>query len=390
VEQKITTTDSLDGDEFGWAVDVSADGNTMAVGSGGGHFNGSAYEYLNAVYVYTRSSHVWSLQQKVQPTSLTGVNYLGWTAALSADGNTLATSDSESTVWIFTRSGSSWTQQQLITPGDFVTGDAFGYAVALSGDGNTAIVGAPDKRVSGSYDGAVYIYVRSGGVWSLQQEIAGPTTGNSFGWSVALSGDGNTAIVGSGATAPAYIYHRSAGVWTEQAHVDSTPDTMDGEFSLCVDISSDGNTAAVAMPDLNTGYVYVFTRSGSTWTLQQRIDGTPSYSGAFGLSLAISADGTALAIADGYELPSYATGGGAVQVYKVSGSVWSLEDIINRSYTGTLVEYFTGGHGDTTNVAISSDATLIAYGVRQNADPPDEFTHVDDEQGAVYTFVPIP
>ena len=98
--------------------------------------------------------------------------------------------------YVFTRSGSTWTQQQKLTAGDAATGDYFGTSAALSADGLTAVVGAPAKNSS---TGASYVFTVSGGVWSQQAELtaADAAANDSFGTSVAVNGDGTTALVGA-------------------------------------------------------------------------------------------------------------------------------------------------------------------------------------------------
>ena len=95
----------------------------------------------------------------------------------------------------------TFTQQQKLTASDAANGDAFGYSVGLSSDGNTALVGAFEKN---SYQGAAYVFTRSGAAWIQQQELTASDAANndSFGFSVGLSSDGNTALVGAIARIP--------------------------------------------------------------------------------------------------------------------------------------------------------------------------------------------
>jgi hypothetical protein len=122
--------------------------------------------------------------------------------------------------WIYTRSNGVWTQQGGKLVGTGAVGNAFqGFSVALSGDGNTAIVGG---YMDGP-NGAAWVFTRSGGVWTQQ---GGKLVGTGAvepagqGTSVSLSGDGNTAIVGgfadNGEIGAAWVYTRSGGVWTQQ------------------------------------------------------------------------------------------------------------------------------------------------------------------------------
>ena len=148
----------------------------------------------------------------------------GYSVALSADGNTaivggLGDNSNTGAAWVFTRSGGVWTQQGNKLVGTGAVGIARqGHSVALSADGNTAIVGGPYDN---SYTGAAWVFTRSGTVWS-QQGIklvgTGAVGSAEQGFSVALSADGNTAIVGGIAdnriTGAAWVHSRSGGVWT--------------------------------------------------------------------------------------------------------------------------------------------------------------------------------
>jgi hypothetical protein len=121
---------------------------------------------------------------------------------MSSDGNTAVVGgydDNSGTgaVWVYTRTGNIWTQQGSKLVGTGAVGNAAqGVSVALSADGNTAIVGG----LQDNYDtGAAWVFTRSSGVWSQQGGklvgigAIGPANQGS---SVALSGDGNTAVLG--------------------------------------------------------------------------------------------------------------------------------------------------------------------------------------------------
>jgi hypothetical protein len=197
---KMVGTGSIGAAYQGWSVSLSSDGNTAIVG--GISDNG----YVGAVWIYTRSGGVWTQQgNKLVGTGFIGAARQGTSVALSSDGNTAIVGGSDDNnrtgaVWIYTRSGGVWTQQgsKLVGTGAIGINVYQGCSVSLSSDGNTAIVGG-----YGDYylTGAAWIFTRSGGVWSQ--------TGNKFvgigakgsaqqGQSVSLSPDGKTAIVGGG------------------------------------------------------------------------------------------------------------------------------------------------------------------------------------------------
>jgi hypothetical protein len=150
----------------------------------------------------------------------------GWSVALSADGKTAMVGgvvDNKLTgaAWVYTRNGDVWTQQgsKLVGAGAVGQGGQ-GVSVALSADGNTAIVGGPyDNRSTG----AAWVYTRSGGLWTQQGSKlvgTGAVATARQGSSVAVSADGNTAIVGGAEdnsyTGAAWVYTRNGGVWTQQ------------------------------------------------------------------------------------------------------------------------------------------------------------------------------
>ena len=130
-----------------------------------------------------------------------------------------------------------------------------GFSVALSADGDTAIVGGlADNDVNGP--GAAWVYTRNGGVWTQQgSKLLGTGAVGSArqGKSVALSADGNTAIVGGNGdnsdTGAAWVYTRNGGVWTQQgSKLVGTGAIGAAEQGFSVALSADGNTAMVGGP----------------------------------------------------------------------------------------------------------------------------------------------
>jgi hypothetical protein len=256
----------------GASVALSADGNTAIVG---GYFDSSG---AGATWVFTRSSGVWSQQGgKLVGTGAVGGADEGFSVALSADGNTAivgGTYDSSGigAAWVFTRSSGVWSQQGSKLVGTGAVGGASyqGYSVALCAEGNTAIVG-------GTYDssgiGAAWVFTRSSGVWSQQGSKlvgTGAVGGAAQGNSVALSADGNTAIVGgrldnfyAGAT---WVFARSSGVWSQQgSKLVGTGAVGGAAQGISVALSADGNTAIVGgtYDSSGIGAAWVFTRSGT-------------------------------------------------------------------------------------------------------------------------------
>ena len=349
--------------EQGWSVALSADGNTAIVG-------GLADNRITgAAWVYTRSNSVWTQQSKLAGTGAVGSAGQGWSVALSDDGNTAIVGgpfDTSNTgaAWVFTRSNGVWTQQGNKLVGSGAVGDARqGASVALSDDGNTAIVGGPFDNWN---TGAAWVFTRSNGVWTQQRSKlvgTGAVGDAGQGASVALSADGNTAIVGgpvdNSNTGAAWVYTRSGGVWTQLDNkLIGAGAVGNARQGASVALSADGSTAIVGGPfdNLNTGAAWVYACSGTGWGT--KLVGTGAVGNARqGVSVALSADGST-AIVGGVEDKSYS---GAAWVYSRSGTVWTQQA---NKLVGTDA---IGSAGQGHSVALSADGnTAIVGGLADN------------------------
>jgi hypothetical protein len=185
----------------GWSVAISGDGNTAIVGGPTDDYDADDSAFVGAAWVYTRSGGAWTQQgSKLVGTDAVGAAQQGVSVAISADGNTgIVGGDAENfnagAAWVYTRSAGVWSQQggNLVGTGAAATAQQ-GWSVAISGDGSAAIVGGPTDN---SFAGASWVFTRSGGVWTQQgNKLVGSGGAGAQGTSVAISADGNTAIVG--------------------------------------------------------------------------------------------------------------------------------------------------------------------------------------------------
>jgi hypothetical protein len=323
---KLTGGGEIGAGGFGYSVALSADGNTALVG---GHRDNS---FIGAGWVFTRSGGTWKQEgSKLTGGGEDGAGSFGVDVTLSADGNTALVGgpdddDGVGAVWVFARSGGTWSQQGAKLTGSGESGSGgFGGGVAVSSDGNTALVGGPFDNAS-SEVGAAWVFTRSGGVWSQQGSKltgAGVPAGGWFGWSAALSGDGNTALIGSypdssfaGAT---WVFTRSGGTWSPQSAPVGGGASGGSYFGYGVALSSDGNTAVVGGPadNGNRGATWVFSRSGATWTQQgSKLTGSDASGTAYvGVSVSVSAAGNTV-LAGG---PGDSGNAGAAWVFAAAG-----------------------------------------------------------------------
>ena len=356
---KLTASDVPNGVNFGYSVALSSDGNTALVGALGTYVEGG-------VYVFTRSGAGWTQQQKLTPSDGGIYDEFGISVALSSDGNTalLGANDKNTgagAAYVFTRSGTSWGQQQELTASDPANYDSFGWSVALSSDGNTALMGAIGKNVS---TGAAYVFTRSGTSWIQQQKLnaSDAAPNDDFGYSVALSSDGSTALVGADQKnsnqGAAYVFARSGTGWTQQQELMASVAAKPDQFGSSVALSSDGNTALVGAYGKNsyTGAAYVYVRSGTSWTQQQEV--TPSDAAArgyFGHSVALSSDGNT----------AFFRANGAAYLFTRSATSWNQQQELPVS---------------AASAALSSDGNAALFGV--------PYTQ-NSQTGAAYVFTPV-
>jgi hypothetical protein len=309
---------------------------------------------------------------KLVGTGVIGSALQGSSVSLSSDGNTAIVGGLlTNAAWVYTRSDGVWSQQAMLV-GIGAIGTAFqGRSVALSGDGNTAIVGGPvDNRVRPDNGvGAVWVFTRSGGVWSQQgpKLVAADAIGKAGqGSSVSLSSDGNTAIVGGPAdndtAGAAWVYTRTGGLWSQQAKlVDTAAEGFRPQQGLSVSLSRDGNTAIVGGVHNNreAGPAWVYTRSDGVWSQQAKLVATNTigpFGQAQGISVSLSGDGNTAIVGGGADNNSI----GAAWVFTRSDGVWSQQaklvgtDVLG-SYASQGSSVSLSGDGNTATVGGSSN-----------------------------------
>jgi hypothetical protein len=454
------------GDLFGYSVSLS--GDTLAVGAYGeagsatGVHNDPEVQYDNnadmsgAVYVFARSNGVWTQQAYLKASNTEKGDWFGYSVSLS--GDTLAVGayreDSSATgvnrndtdnnalasgaVYVFVRSGGVWTQQAYLKASNTRAGYHFGESLSLSADtlvigahreaSNATGIGGDESNVSASESGAVYVFVRSGGIWSQQAYLKASNTeaADQFGYSVSLSGD--TLAVGAHGedsstkgvnkkeeqndnNAPSsgavYIFVRSGGVWTQQAYLKASNTDAGDYFGYSVSLS--GDTLAVgaygeasiakgvngSQADnnaLQSGAVYVFALSNGVWTQQAYLKASNAekddwfgYSvSLFGDTLAVGANKEA-SIAkgvNGNQSANNALQSGAVYVFARSNGVWTQQSYLKASNTDVWDSfgYSVSLSGDTLAVGAPWEDSR-AKGVNGSQDDDNAFN-----SGAVYVF----
>lgn len=307
LQQAVNALHADQGDRFGERVALSADGNDLAVGApneagDANTINGPDNDNLRgsgAAYVFARAGGAWTQQAYVKASHPDAFDNFGRTIALSADGQTLAvgavgedsaamgiggdpsdnTVDGSGAVYVFSRSQGAWGQQAYVKASNNAQTSAwFGGAIALSADGQVMAVGSHREGseatgVDGDQDntaaelsGAVYVFIREGTQWRQTSYIKASNTGTNdfFGYSVALSDDGNTLVVGAvgedsdarglqgeqgndnaRASGAAYVFRHTAAGWRQQAYVKSSNTDSGGVYEFGAALALSGRIDGV-------------------------------------------------------------------------------------------------------------------------------------------------
>jgi hypothetical protein len=371
--QKVTASDAANNDFFGNVVDI--DGDYAVVGARGN----------KAAYILYYNGSAWTEQQKIQETTF-GSNF-GHSVSISGDtvvigSNNEDVSSADGTkAYVYTRSGTTWSLQQKVDPSQAHQGDYFGYQKTMKLDktnNDQFIAGSYGEDETNSGEGAVYIFNRSGTTWSETQRIvpSDKTTNSYFGVSADIAGD--YAIFGGNNSV--YVYYKSGGTWSQQQKIanpyeagnghsgptNATNFGRDGEIS----INAAGDTIAVgARGQFNLpGYVFVFTRSGTTWTLQQALrSSNTANDDMFGWSVSLDGLGNSLTV--GAKTTST---GGKAYIFTRTGSTWTEVKDLTASDVAANWEFGEG-------IGISRSNDKIIVGARQ-------YSSSANGQGAAYIF----
>ncbi len=257
---------------------------------------------------------------------------------------------------VYVRDGTSWIRQATLSDASAAANAYFGHTVAI--DGDTVAVGAPGGPTTFG-PGSVYVYVRSNGLWSLQQHILATDGSNldQFGYSVALSGD--TLLVGAPSDSPgtpygqgsAYVYTRTAGVWSQQAKFTETTPAVAHYFGSQVALHGDTAMVGASAANAYRGAVEVFVRNDGTWSRQTRLVAADGEAGdQFGGAIAVHGDTAAIgAFLDDIDGQQWK---GSTHVFARNNGVWALQQQLLLDDSGSTPQFGLG-------VAIDEDDLLV-------------------------------
>ncbi|MES2707915.1 MAG: leucine-rich repeat protein, partial [Verrucomicrobiota bacterium] len=380
------------GDSFGAGIAVS--GNTVVIAApnedSSAAEEGDSLSDSGAVYVFVKSGAGWRQEARLQASNAGSGDLFGSSVAIDGDTIIVGASgesgsasgingdqsdnltQSSGAAYLFTRNGTVWTQSAYLKaskPGAYA---GFGYAVSISGDilavgasregssasgvnGNETGSGAPNS-------GAVYLFARSGGIWTQSAYLKASNPGNEdrFGKKISIS-DGTVVVAAPGESSNAtgvngdqtsnslagagavYVFVKNDGHWTQQAYLKASNTGAGDNFGQSVGISGDRLIVGASGEDssaagingdqtdnkaTDSGAAYIFIRTGSAWSQQAYLKGA-GVTGRFGWSAAISGD-IAVVGAD-----QEAGRTGTVRVFQWTGSGWFQQARLAASNAGS-------------------------------------------------------
>lgn len=376
--KKLVSVDGV-GDHFGHAVAI--DGDFAIAGAPlddvMGEDSGSASVYFRDA----QGADFWGRVAKLEPAAARdefggSVAISGETALVGASGDTRL-GPYTGAAYVFDRNQGGtdvWGQVDKFVAGDGSSYDHFGKAVAI--DGDVALIGAPYEQVVGTNSGAVYVFERSGGVWSQADKLIPLDAAEYDHFGIAVSISGDWALIGADGTAnpdpshgAAYVFFRNGGAWSEIATLTANDSLAYDQFGYSVSIS--GTVAAVGCPfdddgAVDAGSTYVFERDAggpNNWGVVDKLLGDyPMAESGFGVSVSIAGD-TLLVGSD--EDDTAVASGGAVYVFD--------RDQDGPGEWGQLAQFVAADPASESrfgvSVAVSNDRALVGAELDDQAGP---------------------
>jgi len=280
-EVRLVASDPVVNNAFGVSVSISSNGDTVLIGAY------ARNSITGAAYAFVRSTGVWSQQQILVASDAATGDQFGYCVALSADGNVgvvgalgndIAANADQGAAYVFTRTGSVWTEDHLLTASDGQATDYFGVSCAISDDASVIAIGCWNDTYLGiSNHGSIYVYHYNGSSYTHRSPLYPSTPANttkSFGNKVSISGDGKIIaaccegkkVHGVSDAGAVVLFNYFSGDWRE-SQIIIAGDYAGGDFfGASATLSKDGNTLVVGAKSddidtiINQGSAYIYKK----------------------------------------------------------------------------------------------------------------------------------
>jgi hypothetical protein len=368
-QQKLLASAPSIGDQFGGCVSV--DGDVAVVGASLDDVGVNAN--MGSASIFARTNGVWALQALVSPGDGSAQDNFGVSVAVSggtvvvgANQDDTGAKTDHGSAYVFTRNGNAWPQTQKLTAADSASGDAFGVNVAIDGD-TIAAAATLDDVGAAADEGTVYVYLRTAGVWALQDQLNALDLVNGLRFGLSLSLDANTiSIVATGALAYVFVRDVNSGTWLQEARLLVPANAV----TTSVDTTIFGFSSENVSGNNTQGSIYVFNRSNGAWGFPTNITtGDGDQADQFGASVAISGNTAVVGVPGDHVLQ--ATARGAAYVFVQNAGVWTREARL-------IANDGTQDDGFGNSVAIDGDTVVVGASL-------DDVGAVAD-QGSAYVY----
>ena len=335
-EQKVTASDIATGDYYGISVSVS--GDYALIGAYADDDNGID---SGSAYIYYYNGTFWTEQQKLTASDGVAQDWFGYSVSISGDYALIGSRHNNGysgSAYIFHYNGTSWVEQQKLNASDSAGGDFFGNSVSIAGD--YALIGSYRDDDNGYDSGSAYIYYYDGISWIEQQKLnaSDGDDDDRFGNSVSISGD--YALVGvshgynisSILTGSAYIFHYDGTSWAEQQKLNPSDGQHADWFGTSVSIAGDYALIGAVNDDDNgddSGSAYLYYYDGTSWAEQQKLTASDGdVDDSFGVSVSLYGD---YALIGAHEDDVNGNDFGSAYLYSYDGAIWTEQQKFTAS-----------------------------------------------------------
>ena len=325
------------------------------------------------------------LEQTISSNDKKEDEVYGWTVCISQDGTRMVAggpgirnSSNVITggvhVYVFNNTTKKWDFEQKITEPLGSSYTLFGRNAVLDQTGTRLAVAGPNQNNGAGITavGVVYVFLRTGTTWALEATLR-PSDGafkDWFGDALTIDDTGTRIAVGEPrgtvgtnvAQGAVYVYSRSGTTWTQEQKITDAAGTATSFFGRSVDISGNGSYLIIGSPakdvggTRNSGAALVYLRSGTTWALQATLSATDKAAGdLYGSAVAISQAGDKAIIGAPKCTISGVTYAGAVYVHTRSGTTWSFSVKLSASDKTDNMQF-------GSNVDLNSTGTKMVVG----------------------------
>ena len=378
----LIASDKTSYSSFGRSVSLSATGDRVIIGSY--NADDGAFTDNGKAYVFRREETLWIEEAILMPLDRVTNDGFGVAVSMDADGLRVAIgaynadggADFAGKVYVFTRSGTTWTEEQTLTSSTAQIFGRLGTAVAISSDG-LRIAGCASHEDHGGVNGcgAVHIYSRSGTTWTEEALLLASDKGISgevdegFGAFADFDATASRIVIGSAGAkvvsalraGKAYVFTRSGTAWTEETILTASDPTANANFGISVAISADGSKLVVGAPSGSTGGIltgkaYVFYRLGVTWLEESIIAASDRVvSDSFGYSVSMSNDGLRIVAGAYFASTQQVVECGKAYLYIYSGAAWNETTILTPTAP-------VAGDDFGVSLSLSNDGMVLAVG----------------------------